>query len=63
MTENTLRSLSFLIFYSILFVCSDIFLFDLNIKFRETKQKVITLVATTLKTLIAIAKANGRFPR
>ena len=37
--------------------------FDLNIKFRKTKQKVITLVAAILKTLLAVAKANGRFSR
>ena len=46
-----------------IFTCSNVFFFDSNIKFGKTKQKVITLVATTLKTLLAVAKANGRFSR
>ena len=53
----------FLLFCSIIFTCSNIFFFDLNIKFRKTKQKVITLVAATLKALLAITKANCRFSR
>ncbi len=64
MTENALHSLSFFkLLCSIIFTFSSIFSFDLNIKFRKTKQKVITLVAATLKTLLAVAKANGRFSR
>ena len=64
MTENALHSLSFFgLFCSIIFTFSNILSFDLNIKFWETKQKVITLVATTIKTLTAVAKANGRFFR
>ena len=39
------------------------FFFVFNIKFRETKQKAITLVAATLKPLLAITKANGRLSR
>ena len=30
------------------------------LKFRKTKQKVVALVATTLKALLAVAKTNGR---
>ena len=61
MTENTFYSLSFFLFYSIIFTFSNFFFFDLNIKFGKTKQKVITLVATTLKSLLAVTKTNGRF--
>ena len=61
MTENSLRSLSFLLFCRIIFTFGNIFFFDLNIKFGKTKQKVITLVATTFKTSLAIPKASGRF--
>ena len=46
-----------------IFIFSYIFFFDLNIKFGKTKQKVITLVATTLKTLLAVTKTNGRVSR
>ena len=62
MTENALRSLSFFgLFCSIIFTFGSIFSFDLKIKFRKTKQKVITLVATTLKALFPVAKTNGAF--
>ena len=37
--------------------------FDLNIKLGKTKQKEITFVATALKALLAVTKANGRFSR
>ncbi len=40
-----------------------IFFFDLYVKFRKTKQKAITLVATTLKTLLTVTKASGRVSR
>ena len=30
------------------------------LKFRKTKQKVVALVATTLKALFSVAKTNGR---
>ena len=30
------------------------------IKFGKTKQKVVALVATTLKVLLSVAKTNGR---
>ena len=61
MTENALHSLSFFgLFCSIIFTLSNIFSFDLNIKFWETKQKVITFVTTPLKTLLSVAKTNGR---
>ena len=63
MTENFLRSLSFLLFCRIIFTFGNIFFFDLNIKFGKTKQKVITLVATTFKTSLAIPKTSGRFSR
>ena len=63
MTENSLRSLSFLLFCRIIFTFGNIFFFDLNIKFGKTKQKVITLVATTFKTSLAIPKTSGRFFR
>ena len=63
MTENSLRSLSFLLFCRIIFTFSNIFFFDLNIKCGKTKQKVITVVATTFKTSLAIPKTSGRFPR
>ncbi len=33
------------------------------IKFGETKQKVIALVATTFKALPSVAKTNGRLSR
>ena len=36
------------------------FLLVCGIKFGKAKQKVVALVATTLKTLISIAKTNGR---
>ena len=35
--------------------------FAFSIKFGETKQKVITLIAATLKPLLSVPKANGRF--
>ena len=53
----------FLLFCSIIFTFSNIFFFNLNIKFGKTKQKVITLVATTLKTLLTVSQANGRSSR
>ena len=37
--------------------------FDFNIKFGKTMHEAITLVATTLKALLAVTKANGRFSR
>ena len=52
MTENTLILCHF-----------STILFYLDIKFGKTKQKAITLVATTLKTLLTVTKANGRFSR
>ena len=33
------------------------------IKFGETKQKVVALVATTRKALLSVAKTNGRLSR
>ena len=61
MTENTLHSLSFFDYFGVLSLLVAIFsFFDLNIKLGKTKQKVITLVATTLKTLLAVTKTNGR---
>ena len=36
------------------------FAFVFGLKFRETKQIVVTFVATTLKTLLSVAKTNGR---
>ena len=33
------------------------------IKFGKTKQKVVALVATALKALVAVTKANCRFSR
>ena len=50
-------------FFGINLSLSNIFFFDLIIKLRETKQKVITLVTTTLKPLFAVTKANGGFSR
>ncbi len=32
------------------------------IKFRKTNKIVVTFIATTFKTLLSIAKANGRLP-
>ena len=62
MTENTLHSLSFFcLFCTIFFPHRNIFFFAFWIKFGETKQKVVALVATTLKALLSIAKTNGRF--
>ena len=46
-----------------IFTYSNLFFFDFNIKFRKTIHEVITLVATTLKALLAVTKANGRFSR
>ena len=43
------------------FILNNIFFFVFWIKFRKTKQTVVTLVATTLKSLFSIAKTNGRF--
>ena len=64
MTENTLHSLSFFDYFVVLSLLAAIFFFfDLNIKLGKTKQKVITLVATTLKILLAVTKANGRVSR
>ena len=64
MTENALRSLSFFDYFVVLSLLAAIFFFfDLNIKLGKTKQKVITLVATTLKTLLAVTKTNGRVSR
>ena len=34
--------------------------FAFGIKFRETKQIVVALVATTFKALLSVAKTNGR---
>ena len=33
-----------------------------GIKFRKTKQMVVTFVATALKALLSVAKTNGRLP-
>ena len=64
MTENTLYSLSFfLLFFSVIFTLNNIFFYDLSIKFGKAKQKIITLVATTLKILLAVTKANVRGSR
>ena len=50
----------FLLFCSMIFTCINIF-FVLKIKFGKTKQKEITLIATTFKDLLAVTKANSRF--
>lgn len=64
MTENILHSLLFFDYFVVLSLLAAIFFFfDFNIKLGKTKQKVITLVATTLKTLLAVTKANGRASR
>ena len=64
MTENVKHSLSFFcLFCRIIFTHSNISFFDFNIKFGKTKQKVIALVATTLKALLSVAKANVRLSR
>ena len=61
MTENALHSLSFFCYLLVLFLLLTIFsFFNLNIKFGKAKQKVITLVATTFKTLLTVSQANGR---
>ena len=46
-----------------IFTYSNLFFFDFNIKFRKTIHEVITLVATTLKALLAVSKTNGRLSR
>ena len=53
----------FLLFFGIILTWSNIFFFDLIIKLRKPKQKVITLVTTTLKPLFAVTKANGGVSR
>ena len=64
MTENTLHSLSFFDYFGVLSLLVAIFsFFDLNIKLGKTKQKAITLVARSLKTLLAVTKANSRVSR
>ncbi len=55
--------LTIFLFFSIIFAFGNIFFFDLNIKFGKTKQKVSALVATTIKTLLAVTQANGRVSR
>ena len=57
------NSLSFFLFCGIVFTFSNVFFFNLNIKFGKTKQKVITLITTTLKTLLTVTRANGRVSR
>ena len=37
-----------------------IFFFVFLIKFRKAKQKVVALIATAFKALLAVAKTNGR---
>ena len=58
--ETILRSLLFctIIKYKLFF--SNISFFVFWIKFRKTKQIVVTFVATTLKVLLSVAKTNGR---
>ena len=42
------------------FIFSNSFFFAFLLKFGKTKQIVVTFVATTLKALLSVAKANGR---
>ena len=42
------------------FLLDNRFFFAFWLKFRKTKQRVVTFIATALKTLLSVAKTNGR---
>ena len=55
--------LSFSPIFLLIFTIILRFLFAFRVKVGQTKHKIVTLVATTLKVLLTVAKANGRFSR